>query len=161
GTIRYRYLVDGILDFAGLLDSFKAFMMEHGVRLLKSAKTGRPLELSGQYLLLSFLTASLNSIQGSVTIESMSDAGEMDILAFFKGKRFIVETKVWYGPTHFESAKTQLASYLRATGLDTGYLIIFDEKLASNSLSKTNGERFSVTHEDKQLEIYLVPVHVV
>ena len=161
GTIRYRYLVDGILDFAGLLDSFKAFMTEHGVRLLKSAKTGRPLELSGQYLLLSFLTASLNSIQGSVTIESMSDAGEMDILAFFKGKRFIIETKVWYGPSHFEAAKTQLTNYLRATGLDTGHLVIFDEKLASNSLVETNGERFSITHEDKQLEIYFVPVQVI
>jgi hypothetical protein len=50
--------VNGFLNFDGLLDHCKAFMTEHGVRLLKNAKTERPLEISGQYLLLSYPTAA-------------------------------------------------------------------------------------------------------
>ena len=71
------------------------------------------------------------------TRKSMSDAGEMDILAFFRGKRFIVETKVWYSQSHYKAAKTQLANYLQASGLETGYMIIFDEQLSSNPLVET------------------------
>jgi len=160
GTVRHRYLIDGNLDFAGVLDSFKEFMTEHGVRLLKSAKSGRPREISGQYLLLSFLTAALNSIQGTATIESMSDAGEIDILAFFKGKRFIVETKIWYGPAKFEAGKTPLTDYLEAASLDEGYLIVFDDKLADNSLVAEQGERFETTHNGKTVQVYFVPVEV-
>ncbi len=47
GVIAHRYLVDDLLNFDGVLDEFKAFMPEHGVRLMKSAKIGRPLEISG------------------------------------------------------------------------------------------------------------------
>ena len=160
GTVRHRYLVDGFLDFAGLLDSFKEFMIEHGVRLLKSAKTGRPLEMSGQYLLLSYLTAALNSIQGFVTIESMSDAGEMDLLAFFQGERFIVETKIWYGQAKFEAGKQQLADYLHASSLERGYLVIFDEELDKNPLFAAHGDTFDVVHANRQLSVCLVRVGV-
>lgn len=49
GGSQNLYLVDGQLHFDRLLDNFKSFMEEHGVRLLKSEKTQRPLEISGQY----------------------------------------------------------------------------------------------------------------
>jgi hypothetical protein len=160
GGIVNRYVLDGVLNFDGLMDSFKAFMTEHGVRLLKSEKTARPLEISGQYLLLSYLSAALNSIQGQVTIESLSSAGEIDILAFYRGQRFIVETKIWYDSTRFEQGKAQLASYLQAAGLSKGYLVVFDEQLAANPLLAEAGDIFEVTVEGKTLRIYLVGVTV-
>ena len=109
-------MVNGQLDFDRLLDGFKGFMEEHGVRLLRSEATGRPLEISGQYLLLSYLTAALKSIGGHVTIESLSSAGEMDILAFYRGQRFIVETKIWYSMAAYEQGQAQLTAYLTAAG---------------------------------------------
>ncbi|MFQ5616515.1 MAG: hypothetical protein ACE5GO_08660, partial [Anaerolineales bacterium] len=158
GEILHRYLVNGKLNFDGLLDSFKAFMEEHGVRLLKSKKTHRPLELSGQYLLLSYLSAVLGSIQGYVTIESLSSAGEMDILAFYRGQRFIVETKIWYSKSSFEKGKEQLVEYLRAAGLAKGYMVIFDEKLADNPVLAEEGEVFEIPVGEKTLRVYLVGV---
>jgi hypothetical protein len=155
-----RYVRDGILDFGGLLDSFKAFMAEHGVRLLRSEASGRPLEISGQYLLLSYLTAALNAVGGHVTIESLTSAGELDILVFHRGRRFIVETKVWYGLAAYEQAQAQLAAYLTAAGLARGYLVIFDEQLATNPLASQTGEVFELPAGEKTLRVYLIAVRV-
>lgn len=160
GGLVHRYLVDGLLNFDALLDHFKAFMTEHGVRLLKSAKTGRPLEISGQYLLLSYLGAALDSIQGYVTLESISSAAEIDILAFYRSQRFIVETKIWYDRASYEAGKAQLVRYLQAAGLHKGYLVIFDEKLNQNPLMTEHSATFEVTVEEKTLRIYLVGVEV-
>jgi hypothetical protein len=160
GVALNRYLVDGFLNFDGLLDHFKAFMTEHGVRLLKSAKTDRPLEISGQYLLLSYLTAAMNTLQGYVTIESVSSAGEIDILVFFRGLRFIIETKIWYDKAKYEAGKAQLVRYLQAAGLHKGYLMIFDEHLKQNPLLTEQGELYELQVDDKTLRIYLVGVTV-
>jgi len=158
GLIRHLYLVNDTLNFDGLLDSFKSFMEEHGVRLLRSAKTGRPLEISGQYLLLSYLSAALNGIQGYITIESLSSAGEMDLLAFYRGQRFIVETKIWYGRSRYEQGKKQLVDYLRATDLGRGYMVVFDENLADNPLQAEAGDVFEITVEEKTIRVFLVGI---
>ena len=160
GGLVHRYLVDGLLNFDALLDHFRAFMTEHGVRLLKSAKTGRPLEISGQYLLLSYLTAALDTIQGYVTLESVSSAGEIDIMAFYRSQRFIVETKIWYDMARYEAGKVQLLRYLTAAGLHKGYLVIFDEQLDQNPLLADQSERVEVTVDEKVLRIYWVGVEV-
>jgi hypothetical protein len=142
------------------MDSFKAFMEEHGVRLMRSEATGRPLEISGQYLLLSYLTAALNTAGGYVTIESLSSAGEMDVLAFFRGWRFIVETKIWYGPASFEQGKAQLVAYLTASGLPKGWMMIFDEKAEANPLAEQSGPVFELTEREKALLVYIIAVQV-
>jgi hypothetical protein len=160
GAIIHRYLNNGLLDFDRLLDHFKAFMQEHGVRLLKSKKSERPLEISGQYLLFSYLTAALNTIQGYVTIEAVSSAGEIDILAFHGDQRFIVETKIWYDRAKYEEGKAQLVRYLQAASLHKGYLVIFDEHLANNPILTDQSETFEITVDEKVLRIYLVGVEV-
>lgn len=160
GGVQHRYLVEGILHFDQLLDHFKAFMEEHGVRLLKSEKSQRPLEISGQYLLFSYLTAALQSVGGYVVIESVSSGGEIDLLTFYREQRFIVETKIWYGNAKYEAGKTQLVDYLRAAGLEKGYLIIFDENITTNPVLAAEGERFELTVDGKTLRVYLIGVAV-
>jgi hypothetical protein len=160
GSVQNRFVVNGALHFDALLDAFKAFMEEQGVRLLKSEITSRPLEISGQYLLLSYLTAALQSVGGFVTIESLSSAGEMDILAFYRNQRFIVETKVWYGEARFDQGKAQLVDYLQATGLPKGWLVVFDEKLADNPLLAQGPAIFETIEADKVLRVYLVGIAV-
>lgn len=160
GSVQNRFVVDGVLHFDALLDAFKAFMEEQGVRLLKSEISQRPLEISGQYLLLSYLTAALQSIGGYVTIESLASAGEMDILAFYRNQRFLVETKVWYGQAKFDQGKTQLVDYLQATGLPKGWLVVFDEKLAENPLLLKGPAIFETTLAEKTLRVYLVGIAV-
>lgn len=160
GGVQNRYLVEGVLHFDQLLDQFKAFMEEHGVRLLKSEKSQRPLEISGQYLLFSYLTAALQSVGGYVVIESVSSAGEIDLLALYHGQRFIIETKIWYNNAKYEAGKTQLVNYLRGAGLEKGYLVFFDENLATNPLLSAEGERFELTVDSKTLRVYLIGVTV-
>ena len=152
--------MEGQLHFDRLLDNFKSFMEEHGVRLLKSEKTQRPLEISGQYLLLSYLTAALQSAGGYVTIESVSSAGEIDLLAFHHGQCFIIETKIWYSQSRYDEGKAQLVNYLRAAGLDKGYLVVFDEKLAANPVLAAEGDIFELTVDEKVLRVYLVGIAV-
>ncbi len=158
--VRYQQLVNGFLHFDELLDQFKGFMTEHGVRLLKSDKTNRPLEISGQYLLLSYLSAIFTGLEGYVAIESVNSAGEMDIVAFYRGQRFIIESKIWYGEARFAQGKEQLVRYLQAAGLSKGYMVIFDEALHQNPLLTTDGEVFEVNAGDKTLRVYLIGISV-
>lgn len=158
GSVYHRYLVENNLNFDGLLDSFKAFMEEYGIRLLKSEVTQRPLEISGQYLLLSYLTAALQSIGGYATIESLSVAGELDILALYREQRFIVEVKIWYGNARYEEAQQQLTRYLKAAGLPKGYLVIFDEKLDQNLVLQEKGNVFELVVDEKVLRVYLIGI---
>lgn len=128
GSARHRYVVEGVLNFEGLLESFQRMMQEHGITLLRSKKTDRPLEIGGQYLLLSYLTAALDSIGGHVTLESLNSAGEMDLLVFYQRERFVIETKIWYTAKRFQAGQQQLADYLTAADQKKGYIVLFSEQ---------------------------------
>ena len=53
-----------------------------------------------------------------------------------------------------------MVNYLRAAGLDKGYLVIFDEKLAANPVLATEGEIFELAVDEKVLRVYLVGIAV-
>lgn len=100
------------------------------------------------------------SAGGYVTIESVSSAGEIDLLAFHHGRRFIIEMKIWYSQARYDEGKAQLVNYLRAAGLEKGYLVVFDEKLAANPVLATAGDIFELTVDEKVLRVYLVGITV-
>jgi len=158
GSFRHRYVVDGILNMDGLMDGFKRMMEEHGVQLLRSKQTYRPLEIGGQYLLLSYLTAALDSIGGYVALESINSAGEMDLVAVYRGARFIIETKVWYGKKRFEQGQVQLVGYLNAANLDKGYIVLFSEKDVSGQLEISDNQPFEVNIMGKHLRQYPIVI---
>ena len=160
GNMLNRFVVDNQLHLDHVMDSFKDFMEEHGVRLLKSEATNNPLEISGQYLLLSYLSAILRTVGGFVTVESLSTAGEIDLAGFFRDQRFIIETKVWYGNARYEEGLEQLANYLRAAGLHKGYMVIFDNKKENNTLLAKKGDVFELVFQEKTLRVYLIGVTV-
>jgi hypothetical protein len=60
----------------------------------------------------------------------------------------------------YEQGQAQLAAYLTAAGLAKGYLVIFDEKLATNPLIGPQGEIFEVVVGEKTLRVYLIAVQV-
>jgi hypothetical protein len=151
GSVANRYLTGGVLDFDRLLESFQAFMA-----VLRSAASGRPLEIAGQYLLLSYLSAVLSSVGGLVTIESVSAAGEVDLLVFHKARRFIIETKIWLGSAAHAQGQAQLAAYVAAAGLEKGHLVVFDEHLAANPLLAEHGPVFEQNIAGKTIRAYLV-----
>lgn len=108
-------------------------------------------------LLLSYLSAALSSVGGLVTIESVSAAGEVDLLVFHKARRFIIETKIWRGPSTYTDGVKQLVAYITAAGLEKGYLVVFDERLAANPLLAADGAVFEKVVADKRVRTYLAP----
>ena len=158
GSVHHRYVIEGILDMDALLDAFQQMMTEHGIRLLRSKKTDRPLEIGGQYLLLSYLTAALDTIGGYVSLEAINSAGEMDLQVFYRGTRFIIETKIWYGPKRFKQGQQQLASYLAAARLDKGYIVLFSEQTLAETLEAGGDAPFEATVQDKQVRTYVVVI---
>lgn len=137
GSFHHRYVLDGVLDFEGVLTGFQRMMTEHGIRLLRSKQTNQPLEIGGQYLLLSYLTASVETIGGYISLESVNSAGEMDVVVFYRGERFIIETKIWYSLKRFKQGQQQLAAYLKASGQTKGYMVVFCQEEAAVPLEAT------------------------
>ena len=158
GSFRHRYLIDGILNMDGLMDRFKLMMEEQGIQLLRSKKTYRPLEIGGQYLLLSYLTAALDSIGGHVVLETINSAGEMDLVVIYQDARFIIETKVWYGKKRFTDGQLQLAHYVIAANLDKGYIVLFSEQDVSTQLEREDNEPFEIELEEKTLRNYPIVI---
>jgi len=158
GSFRHRYLIDEVLNMDGLMDSFKVMMEEHGIQLLRSKRTYNPLEIGGQYLILSYLTAALDSIGGYVALESINSAGEMDLVAFYWGTRFIIETKVWYGEKRFREGQHQLVRYLEAANQDKGYMVLFSEKDVSNQLKREDNQPYEIVLEGKTLRVYPIVI---
>ncbi|MEM7536452.1 MAG: hypothetical protein AAF639_29985, partial [Chloroflexota bacterium] len=158
GSFRHRYIIDDILNMDGLMDGFKRMMEEQGVQLLRRKQTDRPLEIGGQYLLLSYLTAALDSIGGHVVLESINTAGEMDLVVIYQAARFIIETKVWYGKKRFEDGQTQLIGYLKAASLDKGYIVLFSEKDVSSDLDRPDNQPFEVDLMGKTLRQYPIVI---
>ena len=158
GSPRHRYVVEGALNMEGLLNGFQEMMTEHGVRLLRSKQADRPLEIGGQYLLLSYLTAALDSIGGHITLESVNSAGEMDLLVFYRGARFIIETKVWYGLKRFEAGQQQLVAYLAASNLDKGYIVLFSEAPLVEALGPAAAAPFAVMVSNKHIHTYPIVI---
>ena len=56
----------------------------------------------------------------------------MDIVVDFGSEQFIIELKLWKGEAGHEKAYEQLAGYLDAKGLKTGYLLTFDFRKGAN-----------------------------
>lgn len=48
----------------------------------------------------------------------------------------------------------QLVRYLQAAGLPKGYMVIFDEKLATNPAVTEEGDQFELSMDEKILRIY-------
>ncbi len=153
GEIRHRYLVEGVLHFEGLLERFQQMMREHGITLLRSKRTDRPLEIGGQYLLLSYLTAALDTIGGRVVLEALNSAGEMDLVVFYQQQQFIIETKIYYSATRFQTGQQQLLTYLSAADEAKGYIVLFSQQPVDEAAVE-----FDYHAQGRQILTYLVMI---
>ena len=121
---------DGKLDASKLLDAFLAFWREHGQPLLRSVHYT---EIAPHIILLAFLQRLVNG-GGTIMREYAIGTRRMDILVTYgqapMTQRLAMELKVWRegrkDPT--SQGLTQLDKYLSGLGLDTGWLVIFDQR---------------------------------
>jgi len=117
---------DGTLNEARLLDTFLAFWRQHGQPLLKATPYA---EVACQMVLLAFLQRVVNG-GGTITREYAIGTRRMDILVCYGTTRLALELKVWRKGDRdpFTRGLIQLDNYLAGLGLNSGWLVIFDQR---------------------------------
>jgi hypothetical protein len=118
----------GSMDVDKLLEAFLAFWRQHGQPLLKSAPYH---EIAPHLVLMAFLHRVVNA-GGTIEREYAIGKRAMDICVRYGDVTLAIEVKTWRDsdkktdPLH--EGLEQLDAYLAGLGLETGWLIIFDQR---------------------------------
>lgn len=131
------YIVNGRLDMEMVLQRFSAFMKAE----YRNEDSGF-IEQHGRLLFLSFLRPVINGT-GHYAVEAETRCNtRMDLVVFYGTQKFIIEIKIWRGEKYEEDGYGQLAGYLKAQGMQRGYLLSFCDNKKSpreNCLLNYNG----------------------
>ena len=145
---------NGELQMQALLSRFREFVERRGREAFKV--TPMPQEATGQYLLMAYLDIVVRQIGGAQFTEINSGEGRLDLVVVLKGRRYIVETKIWRGQALYEEGLTQLADYLASEGQTTGYYVLFHARPAVYGKLPDEALEFTTQIADKTIHVYLV-----
>jgi len=119
------YLLDNNrLNMEKVVSKFQAFQKEEYTKRDRDF-----LERQGRLIFLAFLKPILNGGGFSFKEPQISEEKRLDIAITFFQHKYVVELKVWRGKKAHEKGLIQLADYLDKQDLDTGYLVIFDQRV--------------------------------
>ena len=104
-----------------LLLGFQTFMKKK-----KKKKDRDFLEKNGRLVFLAFLKPIINGSGYDFKEPQISEERRLDVAITYFHYKYIVELKLWRGPSAHEKGLVQLADYLEKQGLKDGYLLIFD-----------------------------------
>jgi hypothetical protein len=119
---------EGTMDVDKLLEAFLAFWRRNGEALLKSAPYH---EIAPHLVLMAFLHRVVNA-GGTIEREYAIGKRAMDICVYYGDVTLAIEVKTWRDTDKkadplYEGLE-QLDLYLAGLGLDTGWLVIFDQR---------------------------------
>lgn len=142
---------DGTLDPDRLLAAFLAFWREHGQALLKSAPYH---EVAPHLVLMAFLHRVVNG-GGSLRREYAIGMGRLDILLRFGDVRLTIELKTWrdHEPDPLGKGLSQLDAYLAGLGLDTGWLVIFDQRAGQPRIADRTSTTAALTPAGRSVTV--------
>lgn len=125
---------DGTLNPDRLLEAFLVFWRQHGQPLLKSVHYH---EIAPHIVLMAFLHRVVNG-DGSLTREYAIGTRRMDVCVRYGDFTLGMELKVWRDGKADPLAEglAQLDQYLNGLGLDTGWLVIFDQRSGLPDISE-------------------------
>lgn len=125
---------DGRLNPQTLLDAFLAFWRQHGQPLLKSAPYH---EIAPHLVLMAFLHRVVNG-GGTLEREYAIGTGKMDLCLRYGDVTLAMELKVWRDnrPDPLPEGLNQLDEYLSGLGLETGWLVLFDQRRGQLDISE-------------------------
>jgi hypothetical protein len=117
---------DGKMDFNKLLDAFLLFWRQHGEPLLRTASYH---EIAPHLVLMAFLHRVVNS-GGTIEREYAIGSGRMDLCVRYGTQSLALELKVWRDRESdpLPQGLEQLDNYLSGLSLETGWLVIFDQR---------------------------------
>ncbi len=123
-------LPDDRLDMVDVLLDFNQYITQIGVRAFYQ-KQKKPYEKTGQFLLTAWLYRFVKGGQGDLRYETISGLGRMDISLMYKGRKYIIETKVNHRKlidTLNKGIAQVSKKYLATEAISEGYLVIFDTR---------------------------------
>jgi hypothetical protein len=125
---------DGSLDPEKLLEAFLAFWRQHGQPLLGSAPYH---EIAPHLVMMAFLHRVVNG-GGTLEREYAIGRGRMDLCLRYGDVTLAMELKVWRDgkPDPLKEGLNQLDERLSGLGLDTGWLVIFDQRSGLPDISE-------------------------
>ena len=125
---------DGELLPERLLEAFLKFWRQHGQPLLRSVGYH---EIAPNLVLMAFLDRVSNGT-GQITREYAVGSDRMDLDLRYGKVHLAIEIKVWRQgrADPLEAGLEQLDSYLAALGLQTGWLVIFDQRKGLPEISQ-------------------------
>lgn len=131
-------LPGGRLDMERILLGFDRYIAQIGVSAFHENQ--RRYEKTGQFLLTAWLYQFVMGGEGQLGYEVKSGLGRMDVFLTYKGKKYIIETKL---NRHddisgiIEEGVHQLTGkYLHSEKIETGYLVVFDTRTPVGAASK-------------------------
>ncbi len=133
----YQYIDDtDEINMLKLIENFNEFIIRAGYRILQVPET--PQEFVGQYLLYAYINEFVKVIRATMHLEVPTGRGRADLIISYKGKKYIVETKVWRSNYRYQTGKRQLATYLKSEGETQGYYVVFDHRNKPQPLIETD-----------------------
>jgi len=117
---------EGRLDSDNLLNAFLRFWRQHGQPLLKSAPYH---EIAPHLVLMAFLHRVVNG-GGTLEREYAIGSDRMDLCLRYGEVTLGMELKVWRAgrPDPLKAGLEQIERYLAGLSLETGWLVIFDQR---------------------------------
>lgn len=138
-------LSSGRLDMEKILLDFDQYIAQIGVRAFYKEK--KPYEKTGQFLLTAWLFRFVKGGAGDLRDEVPSGLGRMDIFLNYKGRKYIIETKVNHQDdiTRIlgQGIRQVAQKYLATESVDEGYLVIFDTRTHAGAVCKPQEHRES------------------
>ena len=126
------------LDMNRILLNFGRYISQIGVKAFYAEE--KPYEKTGQFLLTAWLYQFVKNGESDVRDEVLSGLGRLDIMLTYKGRKYIIETKV---NRHddvmgiIEEGILQLSGkYLATEGAIEGYLVVFDTRTPVGAVCK-------------------------
>jgi len=117
------------LQMDRLLSRFREFIERRGREAF--TVTPMPQEATGQYLLMAYLDLVVRQLGGdpsfvrtSLFIEVDSGEGRLDLIVVYRGHRYIIETKIWYGQVLYRGAAA-IGQLFRERGANNWLLCCF------------------------------------
>lgn len=126
-SIKGYFSSAGFLNMEAILSDFEEYIIRIGVAAFYSSQ--KPYEKTGQFLLTAWLYQFVEGGKGELRYEVPSGLGRMDILLTYRGRKYIIETKVnrASGNKIIAKAIEQLCGkYLLTEKADEGYVVVFD-----------------------------------
>ena len=115
---------DGYLNFSKILIKFQDFMRKE-----YSKKDLTFLERNGRLIFLAFLKPIINGKGYDFKEVQISEEKRLDIIVTYLERRYVIELKIWHGQQAHKRGIDQLKDYLERTGVNEGFLLIFDFRI--------------------------------